>query len=747
MARQVIDNTSETAGDVVKVAFDKVNEMTSELYGTTSSQAIALASVLERLSVLEAAAVRNPTISFTNPTVTVPEGNSGTSTVSNTINVNRDGLTGALTINLTYAGTAASGTDYVAGPTSLTIGSSVSSGSFDLLVNGETVSEVNETIVINAALAGYSATASKTITITNDDAPLVQSVGLMTDIDDVVAEMLLFDMLDERSLPLSYVSVASRNDDAAHAQRVLLNASGRNAVPIGQMLTPTSANSVSLYDTSVANLLLPKVTRTGYPDSAVVMRTALAAMPDKSHVIITIGNLTDYAALLASPGDSISSLTGAQLVAAKVIAVYSMGGRFPTDTTTEANVNGDITSANYVDANTPVDIFWAPYAIGNDVLTRINTTGYSASTDPFVVAWNAYNVSTRPSWDSIPVLHALLGLNGWFTVSEPGTVSFTDGTSWTANPAGKSRYLTRTTTATVLRDYINTRTDAFMVRKGIPAPTTLAGLTVSPSTATIGTAYSGTISGKTASSTLALSGSGAAGLSISGTTISGTPTTAGAVDIVETLAGAVGSPRTSSSVVTVSATVAAPAAVATFTTATNGATLQATPLDSGQSWTKVTGGDWLVVRTTIDSAYPSNSGFYTVNGFTTGDNLDVEADILFRDTNFQSIYSRFYVGDSQNYLAVGWQQGAGWRLGRKVANTYTALSTTAATPVVGTKYTIKAQVRGGLITLLVNGTVIATDVAIGTAALTGRAVGLEATSPSTATSGPHMTRMLYQPVN
>lgn len=115
------------------------------------------------------AAVGVPTMSFANPTATVTEGDTGTKTVSNTINVDRQGVTGVLTIYLTYAGTATSGTDYAAGPVSLTLADGVSSGSFDLTINGDTSVETDETIIINAALSGYAATASKTITMTNDD--------------------------------------------------------------------------------------------------------------------------------------------------------------------------------------------------------------------------------------------------------------------------------------------------------------------------------------------------------------------------------------------------------------------------------------------------------------------------------------------------------------------------------------------------------------------------------------------------
>jgi hypothetical protein len=111
-----------------------------------------------------------PTIAFANTTASVIEGNSGTKTVSNLINVTRNGVTGPLTVNLSYSGTATSGTDYVAGPVSGTIADGQTSLSFDLTINGDTGVESDETIVINAVLATYtSATASKTITVTNDD--------------------------------------------------------------------------------------------------------------------------------------------------------------------------------------------------------------------------------------------------------------------------------------------------------------------------------------------------------------------------------------------------------------------------------------------------------------------------------------------------------------------------------------------------------------------------------------------------
>jgi lysophospholipase L1-like esterase len=84
----------------------------------------------------------------------------------------------------------------------------------------------------------------------------------------------------------------------------------------------------------------------------------------------------------------------------------------------------------------------------------------------------------------------------------------------------------------------NTVTSTGTISNDDSSGPTLNNLTISNSSATVGTAYEGTIIGKTAGSSLALTGAGSAGLTISGVTISGTPTTAGAVNVDETISGA-----------------------------------------------------------------------------------------------------------------------------------------------------------------------------------------------------------------
>lgn len=112
-----------------------------------------------------------PAISFSQIIANYSEGNSGTTTVPNIINVFRNNVAGALVVNLAYSGTATSGVDYATAPTSVTIASGANTVSFNVAINGDTTFEPDETIVITATLAAYPlAVAVKTITIVNDDA-------------------------------------------------------------------------------------------------------------------------------------------------------------------------------------------------------------------------------------------------------------------------------------------------------------------------------------------------------------------------------------------------------------------------------------------------------------------------------------------------------------------------------------------------------------------------------------------------
>lgn len=150
-----------------------------------------------------APAVGTPELVFDFLADTVEEGDSGTSVVSSVLTVTRNGVTGPLTVNLTYGGTAESGTDYSAPPTTVTIPSGQSTVTFDVVVTGNTVVESDETIVITADLQDHEGvTAEKTITITNDDVPPTEQPATMQEFVDYMGGDLvaLWDAADSQSL-------------------------------------------------------------------------------------------------------------------------------------------------------------------------------------------------------------------------------------------------------------------------------------------------------------------------------------------------------------------------------------------------------------------------------------------------------------------------------------------------------------------------------------------------------------------
>lgn len=96
---------------------------------------------------------------------------------------------------------------------------------------------------------------------------------------------------------------------------------GRSDLPIGAYkgdgLAP-DASYLPYVDDLTANWPAPIQNASQVPDAVAVYRAALAGAADRSVAISSIGLLTNLAALLASPADEVSALTGAELVARKV---------------------------------------------------------------------------------------------------------------------------------------------------------------------------------------------------------------------------------------------------------------------------------------------------------------------------------------------------------------------------------------------------------------------------------------------
>jgi hypothetical protein len=145
---------------------------------TFTSSTLAQTPELRDITFTAAAAAVTPAISVAD--VSINEGNSGTSTA--VFNVSLSAAT-TQTVTVTYAtanGTATAGTDYAAvGNTTLTFPPGTTSLPVNVIVNGDTSVESNETFLLNlSSPTNATITDNQAVgTIVNDDNPPAMSIG------------------------------------------------------------------------------------------------------------------------------------------------------------------------------------------------------------------------------------------------------------------------------------------------------------------------------------------------------------------------------------------------------------------------------------------------------------------------------------------------------------------------------------------------------------------------------------------
>ena len=142
------------------------------------------------------------------------------------------------------------------------------------------------------------------------------------DADDVGDHAMMWALANRGEVNVIALICSSANEYSAPAMRAIANYYGHSGVPLGAHKgnTPSVAGSNgSNYTFQIANQFgTPGDTRLNYPDAVTVYRQALANAADSSVYILANGYYQPLRDLLQSQPDSISPLTGIQLVAQKV---------------------------------------------------------------------------------------------------------------------------------------------------------------------------------------------------------------------------------------------------------------------------------------------------------------------------------------------------------------------------------------------------------------------------------------------
>ncbi|MDD5350492.1 MAG: nucleoside hydrolase [Chthoniobacteraceae bacterium] len=246
------------------------------------------------------------------------------------------------------------------------------------------------------------------------------------DCDDTGALAVLHKLADrgEAEVLACVVNGIDRDRAVAASVSAVNTYYGRPGIPIGVYQGDRCQPTDSLYTAALRD----EFPHHALPDDQMpaapgVYRAALAAAPDGSVTIISVGFLINLRELMESQPDAHSPLAGMELVRRKVKHVVLMGGDFPQSggeyNLAHCGVGPD---SQFVIENWPTRILFLGWEIGNRVKTG-NGLAATPVSNPVRRAYELYHnvlVAKRPSWDLMTVLAAVRGAEPLWTVSSPG---------------------------------------------------------------------------------------------------------------------------------------------------------------------------------------------------------------------------------------------------------------------------------------------------------------------------------------
>lgn len=274
---------------------------------------------------------------------------------------------------------------------------------------------------------------------------VILDTDFASDVDDAGALAVLHALADAGEAEILAVMVSDAGPDPSHLAIDAINTYyGRPGVPVGVVAGPAPAFGSSY----TAELAARFPNDAAEPAPAVdLYRQLLAGEPDGSVTIVSVGYLTNLAALLASPPDRHSSLTGRELVASKVRLWVAMGGFYPDSaehpTGAEFNFALDVTATLTTVAGWPTPALFSGWEIGSVVLTGAILQTATPPENPVREAYRLFNGGAdHRSWDLTAVLAAVRGAAGVFEVCAGRNVIGPGGSNrWSHDAAGPHGYL------------------------------------------------------------------------------------------------------------------------------------------------------------------------------------------------------------------------------------------------------------------------------------------------------------------
>lgn len=188
------------------------------------------------------------------------------------------------------------------------------------------------------------------------------------DADDLGALCMLNYFIDTGECELLAVMAWTQEQYAVPAIDAINRFYGHPNIPIG-VRKGTPYYEAWTYNKPIADAFPHKVDYNSAADATVLYRQLLAKAADHSIVIVPVGPLANLQNLINSPADSISSLTGKELIHQKVKEFVVMGGQFPSGEN-EWNFNGNMPGVTkFVFGNIDVPVTFSGFEIGASIKT------------------------------------------------------------------------------------------------------------------------------------------------------------------------------------------------------------------------------------------------------------------------------------------------------------------------------------------------------------------------------------------
>jgi len=278
-------------------------------------------------------------------------------------------------------------------------------------------------LLLSVVLTLFFATVYAQVSFHPDSYPMriIFDTDFGPDYDDVGAITLLHCFADSGYVRILGTVASSRHKNVAAAINVFNTYFNRPEIPVGVV----GGKAVELGDkqhwTDSVISRYPHQIRNNSEaiDAVVLYRKVLAAQPDHSVTIITVGFLTNLANLLESPRDIYSDLNGYELVSRKINKLVCMGGRFPSGK--EFNLAEDVKSTKKILADWPSPILFSGFEIGQKIKTGIPLINNleireSPVKDVFAICipMAEEDSAGRMSWDETAVFVAVKGWQNYY---------------------------------------------------------------------------------------------------------------------------------------------------------------------------------------------------------------------------------------------------------------------------------------------------------------------------------------------